>query len=112
MTGALDVTEPRHLLAKLSRETDALTRFPRNSYVAINALRDAYHLREWIWKGRLKNDPELRAAIIGATGSEGDWIRYIDAAFTDFHLINELCNGSKHFAPKSSDRVKATTGRD
>jgi len=48
MSGALDLTEPRHLLAKLLHEIDALTASPRNSYVAINALRDAYHLREWI----------------------------------------------------------------
>jgi hypothetical protein len=108
MTGALDLTQPRQLLAKLSHETDALTRFPRNSYVAINALRDAYHLREWIWHGRLQNDPALQAAIIGAAGSEGDWNIYIKAAFTDFHLIHELCNGSKHFEPDPKDKVKAT----
>jgi hypothetical protein len=44
MPGALDLAEPRHLLAKLLHEIDALTASPRNSYVAINALRDAYHL--------------------------------------------------------------------
>jgi hypothetical protein len=108
MTGALDLTEPRHLLAKLLHETAALASSPRNSYVAINALRDAYHLREWIWHGRLQNDPALQIAIIGAQGSERDWNIYTKAAFTDFHLIHELCNGSKHFEPKSSDKVKAT----
>ena len=108
MTGALDLTEPRHLLAKLLHETAALAASPRNSYAAINGLRDAYHLREWIWHGRLKNDPALQATIMGNAGLKQDWIRYINAAFTDFHLINELCNGSKHFEPKSSDKVKAT----
>jgi hypothetical protein len=29
--------------------------------------------REWIWHGRLENDPALQAAIIGAAGGEGDW---------------------------------------
>jgi hypothetical protein len=59
MTGALNLTEPRHLLAKLSHEIKLLAAEPRNSYAAINGLRDAYHLREWIWHGRLENDPPI-----------------------------------------------------
>jgi hypothetical protein len=80
----------------------------RNSYAAINALRDAYHLREWIWHGRLEKDPALQAAVMGAAGTEGDWNKHVKLAFTDFHLIHELCNGSKHFLPDPRDQVKAT----
>ncbi len=108
MSGALDLTEPRHLLTKLSHEIDALAADPRNSYAAINALRDAYHLREWIWHGRLEKDPTLQAAIMGSGGHEEDWNRHIKAAFADFRLIHELCNGSKHFEPGDRDQVKAT----
>ena len=63
MSGALDLTEPHHLLTKLSHEIDTLAAAPRNSYAAINALRDAYHLSEWIWHGRLEKDPALQAQI-------------------------------------------------
>jgi hypothetical protein len=107
MSGALDVTEPRHLLKKLSYEIGALIVDGYNSYAAINSLRDAFHLREWIWHGRLENTPALQIAIMGATGGEPDWNAYINQQFPDFPLIRELCNGSKHFEPGSSDQVSA-----
>jgi hypothetical protein len=97
MSGALSLTEPRDLLAKLSHEIGLLAAEQRNSYAAINALREAYNLREWIWHGRLENDPALQATIRGVAGSEADWNKHVKGRFTDFHLIHELCNGSKHF---------------
>jgi hypothetical protein len=108
MSGSLNLTEPRHLLAKLSHEIDTLTAEPRNSYAAINALRDAYHLREWIWHGRLENAPTLQAAIMGAAGDEADWNKHVKDRFTDFPLVRELCNGSKHLESDAGDRVQAT----
>jgi hypothetical protein len=108
MPGALDLTEPRHLLAKLWYEIDLLTAEPRHRYAAMNALRDAYHLREWIWHGRLENDPALQAAIKGAAGDEAEWNKYINDGFTDFPLIRELCNGSKHFEKDPGDQVQST----
>jgi hypothetical protein len=88
MPGALDLIEPRHLLAKLSHEIDLVAAEPRNSYAAINALRDAYHLREWIWHGRLKNDPTLQAQITGESAEgtpehrECKWNEYINSRHT------------------------------
>ncbi len=108
MPGALHLTEPRHLLTKLSHEIDTLAAGPRNSYAAINALRDAYHLREWIWHGRLEKDPALQAGIMGAAGSESKWNEYVNREFLDFPLIRELCNGSKHFEREPTDKVEAT----
>jgi hypothetical protein len=108
MTGALDLTEPRHLFAKLSYEIDLLTAEPRNSYAAMNALRDAYHLGDWIWHSRLKNDRALRAAIMGAAGNEKAWYRFLRSQFADFILIGELCNGSKHFEAKPGGQVQST----
>src|ERR1700684_1772659 len=49
MVGALDLTEPKHLLAKLERECESVLVDRGDSYAAINALRDAFHLRGWIW---------------------------------------------------------------
>jgi hypothetical protein len=108
MSGALELTEPRHLLAKLSHEIDLVAAEPRNRYAAINALRDAYHLREWIWHGRLQHDPALQTAIMGVAGSEAEWNKHIKDGFTDFPLIRELCNGSKHFEKDPGDQVQAT----
>jgi len=114
MSGALDLTEPRHLLTKLSHEIDTLAAAPRNSYAAINALRDAYHLREWIWHGRLEKDPALHAQIAGekiagkAKERKCKWNKYVNKECPNFSLIRELCNGSKHFERKASDKVQAT----
>jgi hypothetical protein len=62
--GALDLTEPTHLLGKLEYENAILAADHGNSYAAINALRDGYHLHEWIWHGRLEHDPALQTAIM------------------------------------------------
>jgi hypothetical protein len=115
MSGALDLTEPRHLLTKLSHEIDTLAADPRNSYAAINALRDAYHLREWVWHGRLEKNPALQAKIAGekmilgkADARKYKWNEYVNKDCQNFSLIRELCNGSKHFQRTPHDKVEAT----
>jgi hypothetical protein len=107
MAGTLDLTEPKHLLVKLEHELRVLSADHRNSYAAINALRDAYHLREWIWHSRLENDAALQTAIMGAHGDEGVWIAWVNQQFPDFGVVRELCNGSKHFEPDDKPKVHA-----
>ena len=97
MAGSLDLTDPFHLLKKLEHEFKAVATDNGNSYVAINALRDAYHLREWIWHGRLENDPTLQSTVMHVAGNEDDWNKYVNRQFPDFSVVRELCNGSKHF---------------
>ncbi|SDR63343.1 hypothetical protein SAMN05519103_08512 [Rhizobiales bacterium GAS113] len=108
MAGALDHTEPKHLLAKLEHEVQVLSGDHRNSYAAINALRDAYHLREWTWHDRLEHDHVLQTAIMGAPGNESDWCAWVNRRFPDFPIIRDLCNGSKHFEPAPNPKVHAT----
>ncbi len=108
MTGTLDLSEPKHLLMKLEHELGVLSADHCNSYAAINALRDAYHLREWIWHSRLENDAALQTAIMGADGNEGAWNKWINEQFPDFGVVRELCNGSKHFEPDGKPKVHAT----
>src|SRR5215213_2918131 len=57
MSGAVELTRPSHLLAKLAHEAAVFGANLNNSYAAINALRDAYHLREWMWQDRLHPTP-------------------------------------------------------
>jgi hypothetical protein len=104
--GALGLTQPLHLLIKLEYELEAFRADQQNSYAAINALRDAYHLREWIWHGRLESDEEFQAAIMGAAGNEDEWNHWVNKEFPDFKIIRELCNGSKHF--EADDAVSRT----
>jgi hypothetical protein len=105
MPGALHLKEPADLLAKLEQESQSLTADHGNSYVAINALRDAYHLREWIWHGRLEHDLALQSAIMGGSGREDYWNGWVNRSCPDFPVIRELCNGSKHFEPGSLIRA-------
>jgi hypothetical protein len=108
MPGALDLTTPGHLLAKLEYDLKAVEADRGNSYAAIDALRDAYHLREWAWHGRLESDTALQIAIIGSASDEEAWNAYVKRAFPDFFIIRDLCNGSKHFLVKDTDSVRAT----
>jgi hypothetical protein len=68
------ITKPAHLPAKLDHELQNLALDNFNSYAEINALRDAYHLREWIWHGCLEHDPVLQVNIIGVSGgTKASW---------------------------------------
>ena len=86
--GLLDLTEPVHLLAKLEHESTPFAGDPSNCYAVINALRDAYHLREWIWPDRFEHNQAIHFAIMGVPDAESDW---------NASIVRELCNGSKHF---------------
>jgi hypothetical protein len=54
----------------------------------------------------LEHDPALQTAIMGSSGAEDHWCRWINQSFPDFPIIRELCNGSKHFRPRS--KIRAT----
>jgi hypothetical protein len=112
MPGALNLTEPRHLLDKLERELQVLAADHSNSDAAIDALRDAYHLREWLWHDRLKTDQALQVSIVEASGTEGDWNAWVNRTFPDFPIIRELCNGSKHFTDRATITATHRAGWD
>jgi hypothetical protein len=49
MKGALGLNTPTDLFKKFCYELDRLKTDHNDIYAALNAVRDAYHLREWIW---------------------------------------------------------------
>ncbi|MGH9677451.1 MAG: hypothetical protein ACRD36_10150 [Candidatus Acidiferrum sp.] len=100
MSGVMNLTHPGDLLKKLQHESALFTDEPSNSYAAINALRDAYHLREWVWKDRLESDPALQTKIMGTSGDEAAWNTWVNNNCADFKLVRDVCNGSKHFYPR------------
>ena len=105
MSGAFDLTKPSDLLEKLDHEMMGFGADPNNSYAAINALRDAYHLREWVWHDRLQHNPALLTQIIGSAGNKKDaWNSWVNSSFVNFPIVRDICNGSKHFEP--GDKVK------
>ena len=103
--GALHVKTSRDLLAKLKHEVSQFTDNPKNGYAILNAVRDGYHLREWVWHEYVegKCDTQKELAIKNKDGFN----ELINTMFTDFPIIKELCNGSKHMKlykePKITD---------
>jgi hypothetical protein len=97
VSGAVELTKPSHLLAKLAHEAAVFGANLNNSYAAINALRDAYHLREWVWQDRLHPSPPLQTQIMGRVGGEDQWASWINQEFSEFPTLIDLCTGSKRF---------------
>jgi hypothetical protein len=108
MSGALTVGAPKEFLEKLAHDVGRLKGDQNDAYAAIDGLHDAYHLREWIWHDRLSADAALQAAIMGNAGQESDWNAWVNQTFPDFGIIRDLCNSSKHFAPRNQGSVTRT----
>lgn len=108
MTGALNVDTPHALLDKLSVELKAVDADQKNAYVALNAARDAYHLREWIWHAHLDGNSAMQNSVMGKSGAECDWNSWINSQFQSFPILQEICNGSKHFKLDRSENITQT----
>lgn len=108
MTGALNLSNPCELLRKLEHELRAVQANQNDSYAAINAIRDAYHLREWIWHNLLQRNPTLQTSIMGVQGAQDVWNTWVNSQFPDFPVLRELCNGSKHFRLWDEENITAS----
>ncbi|RWC42229.1 MAG: hypothetical protein EOS55_24745 [Mesorhizobium sp.] len=106
MSGIMNLANPSGLLKNLQHESALFAQDPNDSYAAINALRDAYHLREWIWHDRLQADAGLQTRVMGAPGNEAAWNTWVNSNCNDFKLVRELCNGSKHFEPDTNGVIQ------
>lgn len=96
MSGALNVDTPHKLLKKLEHEIKALTADKNDGYAAINAVRDAYHLREWIWWDYLHGNVAMQTNVMGVAGGQEVWNAWVNREFPDFSTMRDICNGSKH----------------
>ena len=77
MLGALQLTKPSDLLGKLRHEIGRLTEDPYDSYAALNAARDAYHLCDWVWGACLSTNAALQQTIMGARGEKRDFVKWV-----------------------------------
>ncbi|MEQ8284285.1 hypothetical protein [Thalassospira sp.] len=103
MVGALLVDSPIKLLEKLKYEVSQKS--SSNSFPELNAVRDAYHLREWIWHHYLEGQVVMQQQMMGIEGNQQDWEYFINNQFPKFQILKELCNGSKHFILRKKGQI-------
>jgi hypothetical protein len=109
VTGALKLKAPSDLLQKLRYEVGQLKLDPYNTYIALDAARDAHHLCDWVWAGCMHDKPELQQAVMKKSGTRGQFVTWIASNCPRFRLITELSNGSKHFGdPREGPAITHT----
>jgi hypothetical protein len=103
-TGAFDVVNPRAMLEKLGREMSRIAE-PGASYEAvmdagINGALTAWHLTDWVWVARFRDDPEARKTIEILTDDPRDGKRdfqaYVTRECSELALCEDVTNGFKH----------------
>ena len=75
------LNEPKHILAKLVREGEAICKAPMNTDLALNFCVSGFHLIEWLHPGRANN--KTRRALIKSEPL--------------LQVLEHLANGIKHF---------------
>ena len=106
MKGALGLNTPEQLFAKLEQELSAVNKDAKDVYSILNAVRDAYHLREWIWHSWMQDNPILLKEITGSNETkDSNWNNWINESFPKFRILREICNGSKHLVIWSDEQI-------
>ena len=119
-----DINTSRDLLNKLEADFEDLKADPMSARHALNAVVTAYHLHEWVWGEWLGTDFVTWKAIAGqdrTAKSEQQPIvirdrdsfrRWLKDRCYWFEPMEELTNGSKHFARdgQSSTHVASRFG--
>ena len=109
MPETLDPTTPSYLFTKLAHEMALFAADRNNSYAAMNALRDAYYLRAWVWQDRLQPTPTLQALVMGEAGDEERWNGWLQEQFSGYSVIVGLYERSKPLT--RGKRVSSFYGR-
>ncbi len=100
------------MLEKLGREMSRIAK-PGMSYEAvmdagINGALTAWHLTDWVWAARFRDDPEARRMIGIVTDDPRDGKRdfqaYVTRGCSDLALCEDVTNGFKHVVPKQPAR--------
>ncbi len=91
-----EIATARDFHAKLKADFEDFAKDPASGPRALNCIITAYHLHEWVWGDLLKDDHPTWAKLrIRDFASFRDWI-YRTCVW--FHYIEQIANGSKHFA--------------
>jgi hypothetical protein len=100
--GIFDLTTAEHMLAKLRLEVEAF-KADETARHAVNAMWTGYHLIEWSWNDRLRNDAHLQERV-GAR-NENELRAKVRTEHPQIEVVRALANGSKHFERRPNDPI-------
>lgn len=82
----------------LVEDFDDFVAEPHSARRAMHCAITAYHLHEWVWGDWLSKDKASREAM-GISGRDRElFLRWIDRHCVWFRIVQDLANGTKHFA--------------
>jgi hypothetical protein len=94
-----DIITSRDFLEKLEADFEDFRKEPHSARLALNCVITAFHLYEWAWGDWLKTD-YATWKILGIRDDKS-FLAWIDNACVWFRAIQDLTNGTKHFATPS-----------
>jgi hypothetical protein len=100
-----EIKTSRDFLEKLLEDFADLQVNPESARLAINCAITAYHMHEWVWGDWLKADHATWKAL--GIRDEKTFLSWLDRRQPWFPLMQDICNGSKHFNRKLSQQTKA-----
>jgi hypothetical protein len=105
-----DIKTSRDFYKKLLEDFADFQENPRSARLAINCTITAYHMHEWTWGDWLKSDyPTWKLLKIRDVNS---FLTWLDQKSPWFKLMQDICNGSKHFDLKASQQTKVAGAFD
>ena len=99
----------KDLFRKLEQEFKDFEADQTSSRHAINFAMTAWHLREWAWGLRLKNDDREQQRLFGRIFKDcKDFDKHLLALCDELGIMQEVTNGSKHLDSKIKEAVADT----
>jgi len=105
-----EIKTSQDFYAMLVANYDDYMESPDSGRLALNCAITAYHLHEWVWGDWLKTDYAVQKAL--GIRDRDSFLAWIDRACRWFRAVQDLANGTKHFARDSGFETSRVTGYD
>lgn len=92
-----DVSTARDFYAILVEDFDEYFAEAHSARRAMHCALTAYHLHEWVW-AEISKSPDILTKLEISKRDKGQFLKWIDGACVYFPMVQELANGTKHFA--------------
>jgi hypothetical protein len=105
-----DIKTSRDFYEKLLEDFADLQADSKSARLAINCAITVYHMHEWVWGDWLKSDYATWKEL--GIRDKDTFIAWLDRNDVWFKLMQDICNGSKHFDRKASQQTQAVGAFD